>query len=853
MESNKEFNNINKTLNKHDRLVRKENINMAALGYIIEFIETNEKSIFVKESKERFKRRKTEYPNVLEHLKAFYMSCVPSGDGFGVVNTAFRKPHDPYGRLNAVKSISLATITRPVRHAISGDIYYDCDVVNCFPVLLSQYCSKQNIECDRLHDLVEDRERFFKDIIDLNPTLSRDSVKGFILAMLHGGGDYEMKTVKPSRALTGFYNEMKKINKQLCDLPENKPLCIQVIKSHSKYKSDTPSNRSSIYNFEGKVTSRILQNIENDVLCVMESVFVRYGVPLETIVPIHDGCQVRRDLLKHDIQDVFREIEDTVFKTMGYKIDLLEKPMDYHTKCGFTIPKFSKDDIKDLCFMSFKIKQQDIVNITHLFDRNDLYDFTNFRNEIRTTEFESPETMIKYLIETIPRVVCLVDKPQGWLVKVSQCDVEFLAMKQLPLCYVYWIEIDDKGNVRNKNSKLVEIITSPQFHKFLQPIKTLIFEPDLTREYPFMYNTFLGFEGMTKNFNPLTEDELTIIDPLLHHIKVVLSNGDPDINDYILSYFAQIIQKPHIKTLIFMIFYSEAQQVGKNIILKFLAKYVFGHRYALERTGMSEILDEKNADFETCILCVVNEIILKDGYHTDWDRVKDLITSDRRRLRKMYCDAIEIGNYTNYIGTTNNKHSVRVEGDNDSRVCAFECNPIYRNNRQYFTNLSKCFTREHGELMYRFLWNYSIERDLRDIPHTTLKDEMASEYKHCLQRYLENIDALDIQTRPKTIPNGWKRSLYMCVKDGWIHIDGLYKSYKEWCKENGEKTYKKNWVINEIGKYRDIKASGYKTQVKLYEKGTKFYCSLCEYRTDRKDNFDRHKMSQQHLLNYNHQ
>lgn len=859
----KDPNNENNSLdnfNTDARLRRTEVVDMACLGHIIEIIETDESSIFVRESKKRFKKRKSEYKSVLEHLKAFYRACNHRGDGFGEVRSSFKQPHEPYGRLNAIKSISLATITRPVRHAISGSLYYDIDIVNCHPVVLGQYCEKNSIECDRLLELVDDRERFFDDIHKMNPGMERGDIKDLVLKMVNGGGHYQINAIRPTRALSGLYAELQKIIQAVCDLPQNKPLCIQVIQAYTKYKADTKSNRSLVKNFGGKLISRVLQDLENDMLSVMEGVLSTYNVPLETITPVHDGCMVRKDLIKkEDFRTIMDDMERAIHIRMKYKVKIIEKPMDYHTKHGFKRPDFSEKEIQDLCSIVYEKEDPD-MNVQQVFSREDPFDFTNLRNDIRQTEFASLAKLQEYLLNNIPRVLFPVDKPEGWLLKTSQRQVDFV--QKLPLAHVYWIEAKDNGQ-DHKDSVLQGFITSSYFYKHLQPIKTIIFEPDLSKEYPYQYNTFLGFEGMSSNFNKLSEVEMEEIQPFLSHIFEVLAAGNEDLYDYIVSYFAHIVQKPHIKTMIFMIFYSGRQQVGKNIILKFLAKYVLGNRYCVERTGLSEVLEEKNADFETAILCVVNEIILKDGYHTDWDRLKDLITSDRRRLRRLYCDAIEVSNYTNYIGTTNNKNSIRVEGQNDSRVCAIECSPIYRNNRKYFTALSKRFTQENGELMYRYLYNYSIERDLRDIPETELRNHMSECNKSSTERFVDDLLSIDFEeiTQKRTVcRDEWIKPLRLDSR-GCIPLATVYASYKEWAKSEGERKTLSKKYMTEVLESMDLIVTRKKVKHVVVQEAQdttdyrahKHTCVLCEYGTNRKNDMERHKTGTSHMLKYNHQ
>jgi hypothetical protein len=53
-----------------------------------------------------------------------------------------------YGRVYAMKPLSLGSLRKEVRHTLAIDIYVDIDIENCHPMILCQVCSRSDIECD---------------------------------------------------------------------------------------------------------------------------------------------------------------------------------------------------------------------------------------------------------------------------------------------------------------------------------------------------------------------------------------------------------------------------------------------------------------------------------------------------------------------------------------------------------------------------------------------------------------------------------------------------------------------------------------------------------------------------------
>ena len=95
---------------------------------------------------------------------------------------------------------------------------------------------------------------------------------------------------------------------------------------------------------------------------------------------------------------------------------------------------------------------------------------------------------------------------------------------------------------------------------------------------------------------------------------------------------------------------------------------VFGRKYTADKGLIEKITQEKYDDLETKIVIVINEASTKaGGFHFDFNKLKDIITSSSRSIRKLFMDGFEVNNYSNYIMTTNNLQSVKIEGNGDAR------------------------------------------------------------------------------------------------------------------------------------------------------------------------------------------
>ena len=849
------FNKQHKPLNRFERT---ERVNLALLGYIIELFENKEDCPLLKDATARFEAKDNKQDDSVEqHAKRLYMACKHIGGGIGLLKSRFRQPHDPYGRLNAVENLSLAVTSRPIRHAISGNLYIDIDIRNCHIAILHQYCRKNNIECYRVQDLAEDRDNIIDTILQNNPSMSKDEIKTLIIAIMNGGGRQRLLMMNNSRFLNSYAAEMRTILENILNLKQNSKVVLQVIKSETGNTSDTPSNRSKIPNLAGKVISRVLQDIENEMLICIESAFVNNGFSIDDLIPIHDGTQIPRGIVKDEkIPDIIRQAERAVQTKLGYTVEIVEKPMDKHLELNFNPPEFTEAQIQDYSSRVFDIESKDIVNVNYMFDKNDPFCFVHLREELRKKIFDSENESIQYLLKNAPRVLYVLDYPQGWLVKDYTGEVEI--KQQLPISYITYKTKTKSGELED-TQLLQKFLQNPKIYNCLTPIAKIVFDPNPNFDTKFLYNTFQGFQGMPPmpHSVPPSSSEMVIIAPLINHIREVLADSNEDIFDYIVSYFAHIIQTPHEKTKIFMMFVSELQQVGKNIFLTFLQRFVFGSKYAMERTGLDSMLDDKNGDFENCILCIVNEISIKS--YQDYNLIKDRITSPTRRLRKLYFDAIEIADHTNYVGTSNDMFkSIRVERG-DARTAVFEINPKYKNNYKYFDKILECFNEEAGQIFYRYLFHYKITRQLRDIPNTRIRSSMIDSNTNSLEEFLSELKEIDWASRPSPTPDDWTKDIFMNrTNDGLVPVRSFYKSYKMFCQESGEKVYSLKFIkqcipIEESNRLKSFRLFDPVPVAPKEKKKKEFVCDLCDYKTGKTSSFENHKRSMKHIQKYNKQ
>ena len=208
-----------------------------------------------------------------------------------------------------------------------------------------------------------------------------------------------------------------------------------------------------------------------------------------------------------------------------------------------------------------------------------------------------------------------------------------------------------------------------------------------------------------------------------------------DCADYVLKWFAHIVQKPERKTEVCILLYG-SQGCGKSTIGEYLLRKIIG----LDKMIITSKADKMFGRFVNTqgkLLAVLNEASGKDTFNI-CDVLKDAITCSTTEQEKKGIDAITMTDYTNYIFTTNNINSVKVPED-DRRFMPIQINEELKNNVIYFKELysslddEKIMRKFYDELMKVDLSEFNPSRDRIE---TELMCDMKSMNKNCIKHFI---------------------------------------------------------------------------------------------------------------------
>ena len=197
-------------------------------------------------------------------------------------------------------SSCLTYLKKEIRNSIMPKNIKDINMVNCHPVILNYLCKKNNVDCNILKNYIENRELILSSFSE-----DRKIVKELFLSILNGG-------FKP------FYSDDKQTNNYL-KLFEQETVRIQ-----NYFYTNDKRYLDINYNYKSKNLSRIILDIENQILQIMINYFTSKNVNILTLE--YDGLKIYTD--KNSKHFSIIELELNIYKNIGINIKLAFKNIE---------------------------------------------------------------------------------------------------------------------------------------------------------------------------------------------------------------------------------------------------------------------------------------------------------------------------------------------------------------------------------------------------------------------------------------------------------------------------------------------------------------------------------------------
>jgi len=214
----------------------------------------------------------------------------------------------------------------------------------------------------------------------------------------------------------------------------------------------------------------------------------------------------------------------------------------------------------------------------------------------------------------------------------------------------------------------------------------VVFKPPITSQTVYasggqrLFNTYRGWGVEAK------QGDWSLI---RNHIKVVLANGDPKADDYIIRWIAWAIQHPDRPAGVALVLIGE-KGTGKGTLARALEK-VFGD-HSFQASTLDHVTGRFNAHKENCILFVADEAYW-GGHKSATGELQRMITEPTLPIERKYFDIYEARNYIHML-MLGEPGWVIPAGRFERRYAAFQVSEAHMDDHKYFKALHREIDRD---------------------------------------------------------------------------------------------------------------------------------------------------------------
>jgi len=295
-----------------------------------------------------------------------------------------------------------------------------------------------------------------------------------------------------------------------------------------------------------------------------------------------------------------------------------------------------------------------------------------------------------------------------------------------------------------------------------------------------------------KKYNKCSDKEKQAVNMMLDFIKQVWASNDNSQYEYLLNWFANMIQGNKNHTLLYV--KSTTEGIGKSTLTDFIKEYVLGYGVCDQSTSYP-LLSGNNTSLYGKMLVVFEE--LGKSTKAEWEKIssclKEWITSDMIQYNQKYVAPFTSNNINNYIINTNCESLIGADG---RRYFVCDLSTQYKNDFDFWKCLhDTCFNPEIGKAFYL----YMMERDVSSFNSARMPDTKRK------KEYIADL----IKSPFKFI----KFNYILTNKDLNCSVKEFYEYYQTYCEKTEQKQiYQKRpciALLREIG--IDYKTSNSKT------------------------------------------
>lgn len=236
------------------------------------------------------------------------------------------------------------------------------------------------------------------------------------------------------------------------------------------------------------------------------------------------------------------------------------------------------------------------------------------------------------------------------------------------------------------------------------------------------YNTWKGFaiKPLPSGVDAAPEAQHSV-DLFLEHLLVNICQGDPELNKWLLNFFAHLFQRPGEKPEVSLVFKGR-KGTGKTIVSVILNHLIGDNSVIL--ADKTHALGHFNSIMEDKLLVTLNEAFWSGDKSVEGS-LKEIITEGTRVITHKGAEPYTARVYDRIIITGNEDWVVPASGGDERRFAVFTVGEAKQQDRSFFGAMkSGLFKRGGSAALMRFFLEWPlVEDDVNVAPQTEGLDQ----------------------------------------------------------------------------------------------------------------------------------
>ena len=214
--------------------------------------------------------------------------------------------------------------------------------------------------------------------------------------------------------------------------------------------------------------------------------------------------------------------------------------------------------------------------------------------------------------------------------------------------------------------------------------------------------------------HPIPKEWAWAVDAFLSHIRDNICEGDNFLFQWILGFFAHLIQRPYQKPHVALVFRGK-KGVGKSAILDRIGAILGAHYLAT--ADQRYLTGNFNSHLENCLLLVLEEAFWSGDKKAD-GILKNLVTGSQHVIERKGKEAYSVDNCTRIVIIGNDEWLVPASED-ERRYAVFDVGSRRQNDSYFFQRMREGMEQGGYRVLLRYLQDFDLSKvNLNAAPKT---------------------------------------------------------------------------------------------------------------------------------------